>query len=116
MCKPSLITHWMWRGIPILQIPFVLMLGSCASSTKLAEAPPVLIMPPDPLLRACDLPHLLSDRDIYSSTIVKIWGRDRISLFECAQRHAALVQYMEGLEKVTSYSPDIQNLTGNMSQ
>ena len=109
MFRPNLIMRLLSRSVHILVPPLALMLGSCTPSTGLVEAPPVLIPPPDPLLRGCDQPHLIQDKDISTRAIVRLWSRDRISLFDCAQKQAALSDYIQGLEKMTSYSPDIQN-------
>lgn len=109
MFRPNLIMRWMSRGAHVLVLLLALTLVSCAPSTGLVEAPPVLIPPPDPLLRGCDQPLLIQDKDISTRAIVRLWSRDRISLFDCAQKQAALSDYIQGLEKMTSYSPDIQN-------
>ena len=93
-----------------------LMLGSCARSTELVVAPTLSTLPPDPLLQACDRPHFISKAIRSGPSIVRIWGQDRGSLFDCAERQAALAQYMRAMVKPDSHSPDIQQMPDMFSK
>ncbi len=66
--------------------------ASCASSTRSVAAKPDLAAIPPELLRLCADTVRLPDRDLTQAEIARLWGRDRLALLACADRHEALAK------------------------
>lgn len=64
------------------------MSAGCAGSIK-----PVLEDAPAALREPCQTPVDLPDRDISQAEIVALWGRDRVGLRTCGDRHEAVVRF-----------------------
>ena len=70
-------------------LPF--LLAACGASTG-AD----LATPPDGLRAPCPAPSALPARDMTQAEVEIAWGRDRDALRDCAERHALLVEFIEG--------------------
>jgi hypothetical protein len=74
-------------------------LAGCASLTPSADAPVNLPTLPASLAAACDRPVTLPARDIDRAEVTRLWGRDRVALARCADRHGAVVTYYGDLRQ-----------------
>ena len=75
--------------LPVLAlVSIAAMSAGCAGSIK-----PVLEDAPPSLREPCQTPVDLPDRDISQAEIVALWGRDRVGLRTCGDRHEAVVQF-----------------------
>ena len=75
-----------------------LALASCAPLTPLVvmQGPPARA--PDALTRACDGPQALPQGGLNVGRVVRLWGRDRVSLATCRGRLAALAAHVRAQE------------------
>lgn len=70
------------------------LLTACAASDR-SVVPPRLDPPPPSLTVACPPPVDLPTGSLTQREVERHWIRDRISLLECADRHAALSIYYQ---------------------
>ena len=75
-----------------------LVLGSCAPSTPLVVTAGLPARAPDALTRPCDGAQGLPKGGLAASEVVRLWGRDRVSLGACKGRHGALAAHVRAQE------------------
>ena len=73
------------------------LLGGC---TTVVVAPPDLAPLDLSLTRPCDGPSPIPPRDLTEREVAGLWGRDRISLRDCARRFDATVRVYQERDRL----------------
>lgn len=70
-------------------------LMACSASTKFVASPPSLSHPPGSFEMDCADPVQLPNGPMKQRDVERHWSRDRASLIECGDRHAALRDFYQ---------------------
>ena len=84
-------------------------LASCAPSTPSVEVETraVLVRAPDALTLSCARPVPLPPTGLDAGTVARFWGRDRVALATCVDRHAALTEHVRAQEKAQDVTAEL---------